>query len=68
MYYLPLAPYHGNLLTHWREHRDNHPDEDFWSWAEKEWGATILVNLKEDAGRWRFEREKDAIWFELRWS
>lgn len=68
MHYLPLAPYHSNLFAYWRTQRDNHPGHDLWSWAEREWGATVLVNLDKDAGRWRFNTEKDATLFAIRWS
>jgi hypothetical protein len=62
MYYLPMSPYHSNLFAYWRAQRDNHLDEDLWSWAKKEWGATVLI------GRWRFNTEKDAAMFAIRWS
>ena len=68
MYYLPLAPYHSNLFAYWRENSRQHPDEDLWSWTEREWGATVLVKLAEDAGRWRFNTEKDATIFAIRWG
>lgn len=66
MVYLDLSPYHENLMKYWKPNRDNHLDQDFWSWVKKEYGAEVYRNQRPEL--WKFENEQDAMWFALRWS
>ena len=66
MVYLDLSPYHENLVKYWRSNRDKHLDQDFWGWLKREYGADVARYIRPE--QWRFENEKDAVWFMLRWS
>ena len=67
-YYLQLSPYHYNITAYWRENSNQHLDEDFRSWLDKEWRATIGSTIADTGGRWQFENEQDATLFALRWA
>jgi len=66
MYYVPVIPYHTNLINYWRTNSYQHPDYDFWSWVQQEWNARL--DLRSRPERWFFEYEKDAVLFALKWS
>ena len=66
MYYLPVMPYHQNLMDYWRANRDQHLGQDFWFWLTKQY-KTCIVSSKQSE-HWRFENKQDMIWFMLRWA
>ena len=66
MYYLPMMPYHRNLMDYWRANRDQYLDQDFWSWLNEHY--RVVSDFHPRPERWKFEREQDMIWFQLRWS
>jgi hypothetical protein len=65
MVYLPLNPYHVNLMEFWKTHR-KHTQLGFWVWLNREYGA--MLSLSERSDRWQFENEQDATFFAMRWS
>lgn len=66
MYFLPIMPYHQNLMDYWRANRDQHLDQDFWSWLKERYKASVDLTRRPE--RWKFEQEQDMIWFAMRWS
>jgi hypothetical protein len=68
VYTLPLSPYHYNLREYWRRHRGEYPDEDFWSWVRKYYGASLIALQIDAPEQWSFKDEAAMIWFKLKWA
>jgi hypothetical protein len=63
---LPLSPYHKNLCDYWNTRTDINRIENFWSWIKCEYNADLDLHARPE--RWKFENEKDAAMFLLRWA
>jgi hypothetical protein len=66
MYFLPIMPYHGNLMDYWRANRDQNSDQDFWLWLRKQYKAEVDLSVRPE--RWKFKNKQDMLMFTLRWS
>lgn len=53
-------------MDYWRANRDQHLDQDFWSWLKERYKASVDLTRRPE--RWKFEQEQDMIWFAMRWS
>lgn len=53
-------------MDYWRANRDQHLDQDFWSWLRGKYKAEVDLSVRPE--RWKFKNEQDQMWFILRWS